>query len=153
MQKYVSHKIVRAAKIISVDYVPMENDGSHYELGLDGYPSKIVPEKFYARGGPHDDDLGYLVIYEDGYKSWTPTKPFEDGYTLLDEGEEQSSPTLADFNPSGSEVVAEIKRRTDELMNYITENVPENRQRSVAQTNYEQAAMWAVKANFMERGL
>lgn len=60
-----------------------------------------------------------------------------------------NSPTLAHFNPSGSEVVAEIKKRTDELMAYIEANVPSNRQRSVALTNYEQAAMWAVKANFV----
>ena len=58
--------------------------------------------------------------------------------------------TLPDFNPSGSDVVDEIKQRTEELIKYIQENVPENRQRSIALTNYEQAAMWAVKANFME---
>jgi hypothetical protein len=63
--------------------------------------------------------------------------------------EQSSSPTLASFNPSGSETVAEIKRRTDELMAFIETHVPSNRQRSVALTNYEQAAMWAVKANFV----
>jgi len=57
--------------------------------------------------------------------------------------------TLPGFNPSGSEVVAEIKRRTEELIGFIEENVPSNRQRSIALTNYEQAAMWAVKANFV----
>lgn len=57
--------------------------------------------------------------------------------------------TLPDFNPSGSDVVAEIKAKTEDLMEYIRENVPENRQRSIALTNYEQAAMWAVKANFV----
>ena len=63
--------------------------------------------------------------------------------------EGNKSTTLRDFNPSGSGVVDEIKRRTDELVAYIEENVPSNRQRSVAITNYEQAAMWAVKANFV----
>ena len=57
--------------------------------------------------------------------------------------------TIPNFNPSGSEVVAEIKRRTEELMDYLHEAVPENRHRSIALTNYEQAAMWAVKANFV----
>ena len=57
--------------------------------------------------------------------------------------------TIPTFNPSGSEVVAETKRLTEELMQYIRDNVPENRQRSIALTNYEQAAMWAVKANFV----
>ena len=56
--------------------------------------------------------------------------------------------TLPDFNPSGSEVVDGIKQRTEELMQFIRDNVPENRCRSIALTNYEQAAMWAVKANF-----
>ncbi len=57
--------------------------------------------------------------------------------------------TIPSFNPSGSEVVAEIKRRTEELMNFLRECCPDNRCRSIALTNYEQAAMWAVKANFV----
>lgn len=56
--------------------------------------------------------------------------------------------TIPAFNPSGSDVVAEIKARTEDLMQYLRDNVPENRCRSIALTNYEQAAMWAVKANF-----
>lgn len=56
--------------------------------------------------------------------------------------------TLPEFNPSESDVVAEIKRRTEDLMAYLREAVPDNRCRSIALTNYEQAAMWAVKANF-----
>lgn len=60
-----------------------------------------------------------------------------------------SETTIPDFNPSGSETVSGIKNMTEALMNYIRENVPENRQRSIALTNYEQAAMWAVKANFV----
>lgn len=56
--------------------------------------------------------------------------------------------TIPDFNPSGSDVVSGVKQRTEELLNFIRENVPANRERSIALTNYEQAAMWAVKANF-----
>ena len=54
--------------------------------------------------------------------------------------------TRPDFNPSGKPEVAEIKRRTEELMEYIRNNVWDSRERSLAITNYEQAAMWAVKA-------
>lgn len=57
--------------------------------------------------------------------------------------------TLPGFNPSNNAVAAEIKRRTEELLEYIEQNVPSNRHRSIALTNYEQAAMWAVKANFV----
>lgn len=56
--------------------------------------------------------------------------------------------TLPAFNPSGSEVVAEIKAKTEELLALLRDKVPNNRERSIAITNYEQAAMWAVKANF-----
>lgn len=56
--------------------------------------------------------------------------------------------TLPEFNPSGSEIVDGIKQKTEELMAYLRDHVPDNRCRSIALTNYEQAAMWAVKANF-----
>ena len=56
--------------------------------------------------------------------------------------------TLPNFNPSNDERVAKIKAMTEELFTYLRENVPDNRCRSIAITNYEQAAMWAVKANF-----
>jgi len=56
--------------------------------------------------------------------------------------------TLPDFNPSNNEQVAQIKERTEGLMKYLRDYVPDNRCRSIAITNYEQAAMWAVKANF-----
>lgn len=61
---------------------------------------------------------------------------------------DESATTIPSFNPSGSEVVAEIKARTEDLLTFIREKVPEGRCRSIAITNYEQAAMWAVKANF-----
>lgn len=61
---------------------------------------------------------------------------------------EQEATTLPGFNPSNNPQVAEIKRRTEELMSYLRDNIPDNRCRSIAITNYEQAAMWAVKANF-----
>jgi len=56
--------------------------------------------------------------------------------------------TNPEFNPSGSESVDNIKFMTEELMEYIQNYVPDNRCRSIALTNFEQAAMWAVKANF-----
>ena len=56
--------------------------------------------------------------------------------------------TKPDFNPSGNDVVQAIKDRTEELLSFIRDNVPDGRCRSIALTNYEQAAMWAVKANF-----
>lgn len=52
-----------------------------------------------------------------------------------------------DFNVSGSTFVDDIKQRTAELIN-VCESLKEKDPRlaSLAQTTYEEAAMWAVKA-------
>ena len=54
--------------------------------------------------------------------------------------------TIPAFNPSGDARINEIKTKTEELIKYIEASVPDGRRRSIALTNYEQAAMWAVKA-------
>ena len=56
--------------------------------------------------------------------------------------------TIPEFNPSNNDTVAAIKSMTEELIHYIEDNVPKGRRASLALTNYEQAAMWAVKACF-----
>ena len=56
--------------------------------------------------------------------------------------------TLPNFNPSNNEVVADIKNRTEEILQLLLAKCPDNRCRAIAMTNYEQAAMWAVKSNF-----
>ena len=52
-----------------------------------------------------------------------------------------------DFNVTGSDVIAEIKAKSAELIN-LCENLKakDGRLASLAQTAYEEAAMWAVKA-------
>ncbi len=61
------------------------------------------------------------------------------------------SPTFKDFNPTNDERVTFIKTKTDELIAYVKalDLAPDgNRRAALACTNYEQAAMWAVKALF-----
>jgi hypothetical protein len=70
------HKIVKAGKIIAF------GDGFYTSVTVEdvnGAPCSVaITPNVFARGRP---DLGdYLVIYEDGYKSWSPAKAFEDGY-------------------------------------------------------------------------
>ena len=60
----------------------------------------------------------------------------------------ESTPTFAHFNPTNNENVAEIKRRTDELITFVQEVGKDKRRVALAVTNYEQAAMWAVKSLF-----
>ena len=51
------------------------------------------------------------------------------------------------FNPSNDDTVSQIKQKTAELIN-LCETLKEKDARlaSIAQTQYEDAAMWAVKA-------
>jgi len=60
--------------------------------------------------------------------------------------------TLPKFNPSGDERVAVIKGKTEEILDYLNrlEGV-DGRCKSLALTNYEQAAMWAVKSLFVPK--
>lgn len=51
------------------------------------------------------------------------------------------------FNPSDNDVVSQIKQKTAELINLCEElKAKDGRLASLAQTSYEEAAMWAVKA-------
>ncbi|ACU61348.1 Acb2/Tad1 domain-containing protein [Chitinophaga pinensis] len=51
------------------------------------------------------------------------------------------------FNPGNNSVVDQIKQKTAELINLCEElKTKEPRLSSLAQTEYETAAMWAVKA-------
>ena len=76
MKTYQSHKLVKAAKITgikdgAVGLVVETDDDEHHVLNTEqGARMKCTLL-----------DLGYLVEYEDGYISWSPTKAFEEGYT------------------------------------------------------------------------
>ena len=51
------------------------------------------------------------------------------------------------FNPAQDSVVDQIKQKTAELINLMeTLKEKDGRLASLAQTSYEEAAMWAVKA-------
>jgi hypothetical protein len=79
--KYRSHKVVQAAKIVSI----------HHDLGEGPYFLWVDPgtgnlEKFTPtelKMLDHAEVGGYAVVYEDGYRSITPKAPFDDGYTLI----------------------------------------------------------------------
>lgn len=52
-----------------------------------------------------------------------------------------------DFNPSGADMVNKIKRYTADLIDLCEElKHRDERLAALAQTAYEEAAMWAVKA-------
>lgn len=73
------HKIVKAGKITAF------GDGFNTPVTVEdvnGAECKVeMPASAFARGRPNLGD--YIVIYDDGYKSWSPAKAFEDGYTRV----------------------------------------------------------------------
>lgn len=74
MPKYRSHKTVHALKIKFIDGNTIAFDNERFA------PMEVDPLMF-ARGRPTPGD--YLVVYDDNYKSFSPAKAFEDGYTLV----------------------------------------------------------------------
>jgi len=81
MPKYQSHKKVWALKIAAIEFA---QDGSAKIAPADsGYATLETKPDYRTRFQGSEDDLGYYVVYADGYASWSPTKAFEEGYTKL----------------------------------------------------------------------
>ncbi len=86
MPKYKCHKEVHALKI---DFIGFQDDGVEFTFKDEGFEPLVIkyPEaaRFKQAIQTHieTNDNGYLVVYEDGYRSWSPTKAFEEGYTRL----------------------------------------------------------------------
>ena len=80
MPRYKCHKEVWALKIAAIE---TREDGSATLAFEDpGYAPTIVKD-FSLKFKGNEDDLGYYVVYNDGYTSWSPTKAFEEGYTRV----------------------------------------------------------------------
>jgi hypothetical protein len=79
MPRYQCHKKVWALKIHAIlrnqegaTIVPSNATYAPFSVDFD-YLEKHKPESG-----------GYFVVYEDGYKSWSPAKAFEEGYTKIE---------------------------------------------------------------------
>lgn len=84
LAKWQSHKIVKAGKLLPVQITNDEGEGTSTVMieDVNGAPAKVImPTNAFARGTPQPGD--YIVIYADGYRSWSPAQTFEEGYTRL----------------------------------------------------------------------
>lgn len=85
LPRWKCHKIVRASQIRAFDI-----DEDHINATVWLQPQYPVGREFrvlvsagvFARGHPSPGD--YLVVYDDGYVSWSPQGTFEAGYEILD---------------------------------------------------------------------
>jgi hypothetical protein len=81
LPRYTGHKTVAAAKILDVK--PCKDDfGWTLDLGPNG--THNVSDEWLTKRVSSDETVsaigGYLVIYADGYESWSPAEAFENGY-------------------------------------------------------------------------
>lgn len=89
MPRYKCHKEVWALKIKAIDFDSVkaqlenrETDGSAAITPEDPRYAPFKVDHQYLR--KHKPEVGgYYVVYHDGYKSFSPAKAFEDGYTLI----------------------------------------------------------------------
>lgn len=84
MPEYKSHKKVYALKICEVESnatQEQESDGGAILCVEAGYAPIHVDREFVAKHKPEAG--GYYVVYADGYKSFSPAKAFEEGYTRV----------------------------------------------------------------------
>lgn len=82
MPRYQSHKKVWALQIKEVwglDIAPVRARLVFMESGY--APLLVNASELFARYTPKVGD--YYVVYDDGYKSISPQKAFEEGYTLV----------------------------------------------------------------------
>lgn len=89
MPKYKCHKEVWALKIFSIELDSKkaqaenrETDGSAMITPAEpGYMPFRVDHEYMRKHSPQVG--GYYVVYEDGYKSFSPAEAFEGGYTRI----------------------------------------------------------------------
>lgn len=83
---FVSHKQVRALKIAMIEERVIDGHvhGVRLSFADERYEPKALDLDYALRlSSKRGDDLGYYVVYADGYESWSPTQAFEDGYSAL----------------------------------------------------------------------
>lgn len=85
MRKYIGTKTVQARRMDAADAkrAGANVPGKYFEVG-------------HAEYNPGAD--GYIVIYDDGYRSWSPAKVFEESYKVAETHVDRMKIELADLN-------------------------------------------------------
>jgi hypothetical protein len=81
MPRYKCHKEVWALKIAAIEFG--ENGEAKIAPADAGFAPFETPVGYRTKFHGGEADLGYYVVYADGYASWSPTKAFEEGYTRI----------------------------------------------------------------------
>ena|ERR1700677_3491349 len=88
MPRYKCHKQVWALKIkhIKLNVPEKPSTGATITPMEHGYAPFQVDAVYIDKHNPQVG--GYYVVYDDGYKSFSPAKAFEEGYMLIDKAAE-----------------------------------------------------------------
>lgn len=94
MKNYQCHKKVQASQIVKISetFHPDEPETQMVEIHLEDITTLVFQrnDKALARYMPVAGD--YVVLYRDGYLSFSPQKEFEDGYSEIFEEVEMDAP-------------------------------------------------------------
>jgi hypothetical protein len=116
MPRYQCHKQVWALKIKEVKQSDpgVIFEGGSWEIVPEDsrYGDIRVSHEYYCKHKPEAG--GYFVVYDDGYKSFSPAKAFEDGYTL---------PKVSTFKERVTQEEAELSEKLNKLGEFIHGNV------------------------------
>lgn len=80
MPRYQCHKKVWALKIKAIKLAGPSMNGIIVPAD-EGYGEFEVEAEYFRKHNPQPG--GYYVVYDDGYKSFSPAQAFEEGYTRL----------------------------------------------------------------------
>jgi len=86
MPKYRSHKVVHALEIAALEI--HEDRSATIAPKENGYAPFRTKPGWADRCEATEDDPGVYVVYRDGFASWSPTKEFRDGYSLITGGDQ-----------------------------------------------------------------
>ncbi len=82
MPRYICTKKVWA---LQIEKIEVKENGSAMITPVEkGYAPFPVDSAYMMKHKPYVG--GYYVVYKDGYKSFSPAKAFQDGYTLIEKG-------------------------------------------------------------------
>lgn len=159
MDKFKSHKIVEAAKIVHMEQVAGGDPDVVFRARCDDGVRYHITTGMIARYKPQIGD--YLVKYRNNYLSISPAKEFEDGYAAVaneqratphgEPGPKGSATTVNPFRPVYRTLSPEEQTQLDAVKDKALElyrlfgQLPKGRGASLAQTKLEESVMWAVK--------
>ena len=79
LPKYQCHKKVWALAVAAIQI--NEDKSATIAPADDGFAPFTTKPNYPWKGS--ESDLGFYVVYDGGYESWSPTKAFMEGYTRI----------------------------------------------------------------------